>query len=182
MTPLPTHSFSHLALTVHDLAGMRAWYTQVLGFTVTDEGRAGASGHLVFMSRDPRDHHQIVMGEGREGEAVAPALNHFALRYRDLADLRALLGRLQAAGAEPIAPVTHGNTWSLYFHDPEGNRIECFVDTPWHTPQPFGERLDFSKSDTELRAFAEALCRDRPGFQLREDWLRDQEARFASAQ
>ena len=52
---------------VADLVRMRDFYTRVLGFTVTDEGEQptehGKIG-FVFLSRDPRDHHQIVLASG----------------------------------------------------------------------------------------------------------------------
>ena len=38
----------------------------------------------------------------------------------------------------------HGNAWSLYFRDPEGNRLEVFCDTQWYVEQPCLEDLDLS--------------------------------------
>ena len=35
-----------------------------------------------------------------------------------------------------LGPVTHGNALSVYFLDPEGNRVELLIDTPWYVPQP----------------------------------------------
>ena len=32
--------------------------------------------------------------------------------------------------------MSHGNTLSIYFNDPEGNGLEVFWDTPWHVAQP----------------------------------------------
>ena len=46
---------------------MEGFYTRLLGFTVTDRGQLqGAAGpvSLVFLSRDPDEHHQIVLATG----------------------------------------------------------------------------------------------------------------------
>ena len=40
--------------------------------------------------------------------------------------------------------MNHGNAWSLYFTDPEGNGLECFVDSPFHVTQPYADRLDLA--------------------------------------
>ena len=45
--------------------------------------------------------------------------------------------RLAAAAVDSVIPVSHGNAWSLYFTDPEGNGLECFVDSPFHVAQPY---------------------------------------------
>ena len=42
----------------------------------------------------------------------------------------------QVSGVTEVVPVTHGNSVSLYFRDPEGNRIECYLDSPWYCAQP----------------------------------------------
>ena len=51
-----------------------------------------------------------------------------------------------------IDPVDHGNAWSVYFLDPEGNRLEFFCDTPWYVAQPYRAVLDFSLSDREIES------------------------------
>jgi catechol 2,3-dioxygenase len=56
----PNLMFSHLGIACSDMAKMEDFYTRVLGFTVTDRGDA-AGMSLVFMSRDPNDHHQVIL-------------------------------------------------------------------------------------------------------------------------
>ena len=46
-----------------------------------------------------------------------------------------------------IQTIDHGNSWSLYFRDPEINRIEVYLDTPWHISQPYSEPLDLLQTD-----------------------------------
>ncbi len=47
-------------------------------------------------------------------------------------------------------PLTHGNAWSIYFKDPEGNSIEIFCDSPWHVQQPQATVWDRDKSNEEI--------------------------------
>ena len=66
-----------------------------------------------------------------------------------------ILGRLQRKygvhaelvrrSVKELVTVSHGNAWSAYFKDPEGNRIEVFVDSPWYTPQPCRQPLDLTQ-------------------------------------
>ena len=84
--------------------------------------------------------------------------------------LVAMHARVRAEGITQFRIVTHGNAWSVYFADPEGNRIELFVDTPWHTPQPFAEPFDIEASDAAIMAQTEKICRDREAFAARDDW------------
>ena len=54
-----------------------------------------------------------------------------------------------------LVQISHGNAWSMYFKDPEGNRIELFVDTPWYVKQPLRIPMDMRLPDDELWAWAE---------------------------
>ncbi len=73
--------------------------------------------------------------------------------------------KVRDAGCEGISPICHGNAWSVYFQDPEGNRIEMFCDTPWYVPQPLGFKIDLDKPEDELFRETEAYCRDARGVQ-----------------
>ena len=85
--------------------------------------------------------------------------------------LRLVLARAQAeGGASDIQTVTHGNAISIYLRDPEGNRIEIFMDTPWYCEQPLREPVDLQQSDQALLEQARAIACQRPRFQAREQW------------
>ena len=73
-----------------------------------------------------------------------------------------------------------GKTVHMACADPEGNRVELFVDTPWHTPQPFAEPFDLEAPAETIMAQTEAICRSRPGFSSRADWGRRQAARMGA--
>ncbi len=171
--PVPGLSFSHLGIFVADLAIMEDFYTRVLGFTVTDRGdletRRGTVT-LVFLSRDPRDHHQIVLAGGRPAELPFNPINQISFRMDDLAGLRQMHARLVAEALADIAPVSHGNALSVYFLDPEGNRVELFIDTPWYVDQPLRIPLDLTLGDEALWAKVEADARKLPGFKPVEEW------------
>lgn len=174
MSATPEIAFSHLGIHVIDLAGMRRFYTGLFGFTVTDEGLLerpdGSKADLVFMSRDPREHHQLVLAAGRPEGLSFNIINQISFRVPDLAALRALLARLPEFGVDEVRQVTHGNAVSLYFTDPEGNRIEVFCDTPWYVQQPLVVPVDLSLDDDAVLQQVEAHARALPGFEPVEQW------------
>ena len=167
-TSVPEFSFSHMGMFATDLARMEDFYTRVLGFAVTDRGLLGTVS-LVFLSRDARDHHQIVLASGRP-EGGFNSINQISFRMAGLAGLREMHRRLEAEGVKELAPVSHGNALSVYFRDPEGNRVELFVDTPWYVTQPVRVPLDLKLSEDEIWAWAERDARARPGFKPVEEW------------
>ena len=177
MTSVPRLSFSHVGIFVTDIARMEDFYTRVLGFTVTDRGDLEtARGRLqfVFLSRDPREHHQVVMASGRPADLPFNPINQISFRMADFGGLREMHRLIQAEkGVSEISPVSHGNALSVYFRDPEGNRIELFVDTPWYVVQPLRIPLDMSLPDKELWTWAEKQARSLPGYKPVEDWSAD---------
>ena len=52
--------FSHMGFYVRDLDRMARFYKDVMCFFETDRGDLGAV-KLVFLSRDPSEHHQVVL-------------------------------------------------------------------------------------------------------------------------
>ena len=174
--PVPQLAFSHVGLFVHDLVLMEDFYRRVLGFTVTDRGELETPGgriELVFLSRDPREHHQLALVTGRPPALEFNVVNQVSFRVPDLATLRHFHAVLEGERARAMAPVTHGNAISLYFLDPEGTRLEVFFDTPWHCEQPVREPVDLTRTDEEILAETERVARSRPGFTTRERWMED---------
>jgi catechol 2,3-dioxygenase len=169
MSATPAVRFSHVGIFVCDIARMERFYTEFLGLLSSDSGALGPVS-MVFLSRDPRDHHQIVLVSGRPAEATFSVINQISLRVEDLAALRYFHAKAAAHGATDVQAVTHGNALSVYFRDPEGNRVEVFIDTPWHLTQPSREPMDLSLPDEELWRWAEAHASKLPGFQPISDW------------
>ncbi|HKC06466.1 MAG TPA: VOC family protein [Methylomirabilota bacterium] len=181
MTTSPPVSFSHFGIYVTDLARMEDFYTRVLGLLVSDRGQVPGGSDLVFLSRDPDEHHQIVLATGRPPGVEFNVVNQISFKLPALADLKAMHARARDEGTKQFRIVTHGNAWSVYFADPEGNRVEVFVDTPWHTPQPVVEPFDIEAPVEVIERETEALCRNRPGFMSREQWRAAQVTRMAAA-
>ncbi len=167
----PRLTLGHTTLAVRELDVMVAFYTDVLGFHVTNRGSAGPDSELVFLSQDPTAHHQVLLVTGMEvGPHQFVLADHLAFRTDDLDDLRAIEANLEAAGVDDIIPVSHGNAWSIYFTDPEGNGLECFVDTPFHVAQPYLDSIDLRSSDVELTATTREKLDGQPEFQPFADW------------
>jgi catechol 2,3-dioxygenase-like lactoylglutathione lyase family enzyme len=145
----PSLAFSHFGIYVHDMAPMQEFYTRMLGFFVTDRGKLETPRgkvDLVFLSRDPDEHHQIVLASGRPKDLEFDA------------------------GNADVHTVTHGNALSIYAPDPEMNRIELFIDTPWYVEQPMRVPIDLTLAEDLIMHNAEAHARALPGFKPRAEW------------
>lgn len=182
MDSQPRLTLGHATLAVRDLGRMVDFYTGVLGFHVSNRGEpAPGMGEMAFLSQDPSAHHQIVLVQTQEPAPRAFVLaDHLAFRTTSLQDLRVIGARLADAQVASVIPISHGNAWSLYFTDPEGNGLECFVDTPFHVAQPYGDRLDLSATDEEIEATTRAKIQSLPEFQPFDDWRRALAERLAT--
>ena len=177
----PQLRLSHATLAVDDLDRMLAFYGDVLGFRVTNRGEVGDGAEMAFISQDPTEHHQIVLVSGAPtGDPGFALTDHLAFRTDSLDDLRAIGTKLTAAGVDDIIPISHGNAWSLYFTDPEGNGLECFVDTPFHVAQPHAGGLDLELDDADLEAATRTEIESLPEFAPVEQWRSEFEATLAS--
>ncbi len=173
MARVPELAFSHFGFFVRDLERMADFYSRVLGFAISDRGALETPQGLVslaFLPRVAREHHQIVLASGRPESLPFNPINQISFRVQDFGGLRELHRALQAEPVSEISPVSHGNALSVYFKDPEGNRIELFVDTPWYVTQPLRIPMDMSLSDAALWRWAEDTARRLPGYQPVEQW------------
>ena len=168
---------SHVGIYVTDLPTMIDFYTNVLGFVVSD---AASDGRITFLSRNPNDHHQVVLVPGRKTDPQTPMVQQISFNVGTLANVQRAFRKVREAGCQAIRPVSHGNAWSVYFHDPEGNRIEMFCDTPWYVSQPCGFAIDLDKSEEVLYRETEAHCRELPGFKPMEEWRAEISAKIAA--
>jgi len=176
-------AFTHAGIYVTDMDRMVDFYTRVVGFAVSDRGPSlQGVGEIAFMTRDPREHHQLVLATGRPANLSFNVVNQLSFLVDSLATLRALWRDLKSEpAAEELGPVTHGNALSAYFLDPEKNRIEFYMHTPWHVPQPYRIAVDLSLADASLWAQIEKHVRATPGFMPREEWIAEMERRVAQA-
>src|SRR6201987_3056790 len=72
----------------------------------------------------------------------------------------------------------HGNSWTVYFKDPEDNMIECYVHPPWHVSQPYGKPIDFSLSDAQIRQRTESDAVANPTYKPAATFRAELEARL----
>jgi catechol 2,3-dioxygenase len=171
---------THLGINVYDLDKEVAFYTGVLGLKVSDTGFSRRLGYrLTFLTGSETNHHQLVMAECRK-KGAASTVNQISFTLDSLAALRALDRKLRRRGVA-TTPVDHGNAWSIYFPDPEGNVIECYLDAPWQVAQPHGEKLDLSLSDDEIRKSTRARIKDEPSFMPAARWSAKMKKRLAAA-
>ena len=170
---------AHVGIYAHDKPQLERFYTTVLGLMVTDSGKARSGMELTFLSASPGNHHQLVLVGGRPDTAGFNPINQISFMVDSLADLRVVQRRALDNGATDMRVVSHGNAWSCYFKDPEGNTVEAYLDTPFHVPQPHGEPLDLSKPDDEILRETEAACRAEPGFMMMEAFQTSLASRLA---
>lgn len=174
-----TIALSHFEIRTRDLPVMVAFYTGTLGFAATDRS---AGGTMVFLSSNPGEHHQIVLAQAADGDFASGSLDHLAFRVTDLAALRRYHEALQGYGDLAVETVSHGTSWSVYFRDPEGNRLELFVDTPWHVAQPLRFPIDLAMPDDELIAWTKEQISGHADFQPAAKWFDALERRLGKAE
>jgi catechol 2,3-dioxygenase len=163
---------THAAIYVWNLPRMAAFYESVLGLVRTDEGKGtSAPVEFIFFTNDASEHHQFVLVTGRPPEATFSVVNQLSFLVHSLAEVREVHRRAVAVGARIVRQISHGNAWSVYIEDPEGNQVEVYTHTPWYVPQPHAEVLDLTRSDEQIYRETEAACRRDPGFCTREEWM-----------
>lgn len=147
--------FAHVVYSTRRFEEMVDWYQKVFEATVAYQNPAFA-----FLTYDD-EHHRFAFANlsllsplsavpprGKEG------VNHVAYTYANLGDLLATYERLKEMGVLPYWRIHHGITLSLYYQDPDGNRMEFQVDacsvedanaymrTPAFAANPAGVEID----------------------------------------
>ena len=172
----PPWSFSHVGLFVKDLDRMAAFYLKVFSMVETDAGPARGN-NIRFLTRDAREHHQVVLETSRTADETT--ILQLSFRFGSLDDLRAMKARIENLPDDILSDdmlpygVNHGNAWSLYCHDPEGNRIELFLDSPFYVRQPRIDKLDLSMSDAEILQATKDTFGDHVATRPWQDWSDD---------
>ena len=117
--------FAHAVLATKQFQAMVDWYKTVLEAEVVH-----SNGMLAFMTYDD-EHHRIAIAavpglEDKPRHSVG--LDHLAYTYANLGDLVYTYERLKQAGILPVVTINHGPTTSIYYRDPDGNRVELQID------------------------------------------------------
>src|SRR6478609_6173621 len=122
--------FAHVVYQTRRFDEMVAWYRNVFEAEVIYENPA-----LAFLTYDD-EHHRFAFanldilkpGGTSRDERGEIGVNHVAYTYANVGDLMDTYARLKRAGIRPYWPVHHGTTLSIYYADPDGNRMEFQVD------------------------------------------------------
>ncbi|MCH8893616.1 MAG: VOC family protein [Chloroflexi bacterium] len=148
-------SLGHVGIYAEDLMKQRDFYTRVLGLTISDEDLEERG--MTFLTADKdREHHEFVLMKGRVTRDDAKVIQQISFIVPSLDDLKEFHVRLLEEGVKIDRIVSHGIAFGMYFFDPEGNRIELYVRTPYKVPQPLGDVIDLSMSNEELEEIAKA--------------------------
>jgi len=154
--PIAPRFFAHAVFATPNYDQMIAWYCQVLNARVVAGGPM-----LSFLSFDEEHHRlafinrpKLVAKDGRQA-----GLDHLAYTLEDLGALLNSYARLKAQGILPVWPVNHGLTTSLYYQDPDGNRVELQVDnfSTAEELQGWFKRPDFAANPIGVEFDPEAL-------------------------
>ena len=123
-------SIGHIHLKVSDLGRSIGFYSDVLGFEVTDRFGSNAA----FLSAGGYHHHiGLNTWESQGGQPPATGttgLYHAAILYPTRADLADALRRLLAHGIRIDGASDHGVSEAIYLRDPDGNGLELYWDRP----------------------------------------------------
>jgi catechol-2,3-dioxygenase len=132
---MPPTKLAHVVFQTNRIGPMRDWYRAVLGADVVYE-----NDRLCFVTYDD-EHHRIafldfgpltprdpVDTELRVKATEQPGLHHVAFTFASMTELLDNYVRLKARDIRPFFCVNHGPTTSMYYRDPDGNRVELQID------------------------------------------------------
>lgn len=117
---------AHIVFQTNQIQEMRDFYMTLLEAHVVFENEA-----MCFITYDD-EHHRLAFMNVPGGSAPRPlnsvGLMHSAFTFADLESLLENYQRLLTLGIEPVAPIQHGPTTSIYYRDPDRCLIELQID------------------------------------------------------
>jgi catechol 2,3-dioxygenase len=141
---IQARKLGHVVLKVRDAQKSKEFYTRALGLKVAyDQKDWGA----VFLSFGDQ-HHELALFQVATGETPddkQPGLHHIAWQLGSFEELQAAHRELGELGIKVDATIAHNVTRSIYFADPDGNRVELYCDMVEHgfeAMQTLGPRRD----------------------------------------
>jgi catechol 2,3-dioxygenase-like lactoylglutathione lyase family enzyme len=127
LLPFQIRRLGHVVLNCKDLAASEKFYTDVLGFRVSDRyPETMVPGGMVFL-RCATDHHTVALVGGSHPERGNP-LNHFAFEVSTLDEVFAARDVLRRHGVPIVFEGRRraGCQIAVEFLDPDGNNLEIY--------------------------------------------------------
>src|SRR5947199_283405 len=124
---IAARKLGHLVLKVRDARKSRDFYTRALGLKVAHEDLERGAVFLSFGEQ----HHDLALFQLATGEAPdarQPGLHHSAWQLGSFAELQAAHRELRELGIAVESTIEHNVTLSVYFADPDGNRVGLYCD------------------------------------------------------
>lgn len=158
--------FVHVVYRTFRFDEMIDWYCTVLDAKVRHKNPG-----IAFVSYDD-EHHRVAflnlamfMPDGPKAKDDLVGVDHVAYTYGSLTDLAENYGQLKEKGILPYWCLHHGITVSMYYADPDGNRMEfqvdacadndeanAFMEGPGFAQNPIGVEFDPDDLLKRLRA------------------------------
>ena len=125
LTMKPKVVCSHLSLFVSDPDASARWYADVLGMR-----ESARSENWIMMSFEDRLHDIGLIQADKGAHHGGLGLQHYGLEIEgDSETLRALHRMLVEKGVDIVRITDHEIGNGVYFNDPDGNRLEFFLQT-----------------------------------------------------
>jgi catechol 2,3-dioxygenase len=161
----------HMGIFTDNPQAMQEFYVRVLGMVVSDSGSGTLfRRRIIFMTGNPHQHHQFVLVVREDGDPPGGALFQVSFKVRTLDELRRTAALATANGATELQGINHGNSWSVYFRDPDKNMVEIYMDTGWYVPQPFGDRFSLELDEKQMRAITAERIQSVAGSMSQAEW------------
>lgn len=126
--PFRINKIGHVVLNCSDMTRSVEFYTQVLGFTVSDVYPEGmVPGGMVFM-RCANDHHGVALVGTMKGPSPNIELNHFAFEVSTLDEVVRAREHLKKHNVKIDFEGRRraGVQIAVEFRDPDGHRLEIY--------------------------------------------------------
>jgi catechol-2,3-dioxygenase len=124
---IQARKLGHIVLRVRDAQKSKDFYMRTLGLKLAHEDLTRGTVFLSFGEQ----HHELALFEPATGEvsdSKQPGLHHAAWQLGSFEELQAAYRELKAMGIAVESTVEHNVTRSVYFPDPDGNRVELYCD------------------------------------------------------
>jgi catechol-2,3-dioxygenase len=132
MSAIKLQRLGHVLLRVADIERSKAFYSKLLGFEIVEEDPAhggvfmtlGTSGHVLDL---------VPVDDPQTAQPLTPnriGVHHFAFEVDSYEALKNAYFTLQEHGVEILRAIDHVSQQSIYFCDPDGNRLEIYYELP----------------------------------------------------